>query len=266
MIFLTKIYSKIYELVHDLFGVNLRGLGWLLRRCKSYSLIVMPNNKNLFFDHKIAESYPVLIGGGWAEKETHLYLNKIIDNKTVFIDVGANVGEMVLDFSDKAKKTFAFEPSKKCFNVLEVNKLVNSIDNLYIYNFAISDECSDVYIYNDGTPQASISNNFIEGSNKIKQITLDSFFDNSRLEIEDKVVILIDVEGHELNVLKGAIDTINNYKPTIVFEFNEISRKYFTLEDISQLIGSQYEIFRLNKLGNLDKEFDKTWNCVAVPK
>ena len=79
-------------------------------------------------------------------------------------------------------------------------------------------------------------------------------------------ILLIDVEGAEPMVLEGARNFIKNNRPLIIFEYNNTSKKYFNLEDIKQIIGIDYDIFRLNSEGRLDNNLLQTWNCVAVPK
>jgi hypothetical protein len=38
------------------------------------------------------------------------------------------------------------------------------------------------------------------------------------------------------------------------------------LQDIEDIIGTQYAIYRIKGNGDLDKDFENSWNCVAIPK
>ena len=66
----------------------------------------------------------------------------------------------------------------------------------------------------------------IFGKGKIKEnckiITIDNFVKLNQLARID--FIKIDVEGYEYKVLKGAIETIKKFSPTIILEFNQYSR------------------------------------------
>ena len=76
---------------------------------------------------------------------------------------------------------------------------------------------------------------------------------------------MIHVEGYELEVIKGAIQTIRRLQPLIVFEYNHISKQHFKVEEIKETIGDQYKIFRLRAASFLDNDIDNAWNCIAIP-
>ena len=80
------------------------------------------------------------------------------------------------------------------------------------------------------------------------------------------MVLMIDVEGYEPNVLRGARELITKLKPLIIFEYNFVSKQHFEMNDIRQLLGDQYDIFRLRKDAMLDGDVVNAWNCVAVPR
>ena len=67
----------------------------------------------------------------------------------------------------------------------------------------------------------------IKGHEKIK--SLDS------LKIKDIGLIMIDTEGYELNVLKGAVSTIKKYKPVLVLEFHTTKKN--TVNNLTQKFG-----------------------------
>ena len=74
----------------------------------------------------------------------------------------------------------------------------------------------------------------------------------------------IDVEGAELEVLKGGRRLLETLRPLLIFEYNEVSRRSFSLDDIRSLLGQDYAIWRLRGDGLLDASFGSTWNCVAA--
>jgi hypothetical protein len=78
------------------------------------------------------------------------------------------------------------------------------------------------------------------------------------------VVLLIDTEGAEPLVMRGGANFIASARPLIIFEFNHISRAHYQLDDIKGILGAGYEIYRLRSDGQLDKELNSTWNCLAV--
>ena len=81
----------------------------------------------------------------------------------------------------------------------------------------------------------------------------------------DELILLLDIEGAEYGALLGAQTLLSRDKPLIIFEFNHVSRRHFSLDDMQELLGPDYEIFRLRtRDGLLDQVFEDTWNCVAV--
>jgi FkbM family methyltransferase len=166
------------------------------------------------------------------ENNIHLLALKILLDKAdgQVLDIGANLGTFCLPLAQKfpALKFHAFEPQRIINYLLCANIIINSLDNVYTYELALSNEDSNIELaMPDYTNEKNIGafsidkevrkNDYecstINTTDMIKMIPLDMMlFDNIKL-------IKIDVEGHELEVLKGGIETIktNNYPP-IIFE------------------------------------------------
>ncbi|MCC8144970.1 MAG: hypothetical protein LIO93_00725, partial [Bacteroidales bacterium] len=66
-------------------------------------------------------------------------------------------------------------------------------------------------------------------------------------------------------VLKGGINFIKRNMPLIIFEYNNTSKKYFNLNDISNLLGKNYSFYKIKQDASLDKDLSNTWNVVAIP-
>jgi FkbM family methyltransferase len=138
------------------------------------------------------------------------------------IDIGAHIGWYSVNLAKKAKHVYSFECSPKSFNYLCANIALNKIDyKVTKYNSALSsiDGLTDYFIRDpkDGGGNGISKFNYdnINNTNTIKvpMKTLDSY------DIKNVNFIKIDVEGHELDVLKGSVQTIiNNNYPKILFE------------------------------------------------
>ena len=126
------------------------------------------------------------------------------------LDVGANYGDSAILWAKKfGAKVVAFEPLNDVFNELEKNIELNSVD-VVAYNVAIG----------NGKEIAGKSKGRMfsaRGDLKIKTKRLDDYsFDRADL-------LKIDVEGFEYEVLKGAENTINKFKPRIIIETHSIA-------------------------------------------
>jgi hypothetical protein len=77
--------------------------------------------------------------------------------------------------------------------------------------------------------------------------------------------MLIDVEGAELKVLKGAKETILKYNPIIIFEYNYVSKNIFTLEELMSSLPDNYALFSLDDNKPVLDYHKIYWNLVAKP-
>ena len=123
----------------------------------------------------------------------------------IVIDVGANYGDSSIWWAKTFScKVIAFEPLVNVFNVLEENIKLNDA-NVSAYNLALGNG-EEISGNSDG-------NMFCSGGDiKLKSEKLDSF------SFERVDLLKIDVEGFEMEVLKGAENTIRQFKPRIIIE------------------------------------------------
>ena len=148
----------------------------------------------------------------------------------VVLDIGANLGTFCIPLAKKiVKHTYhAFEPQRIVYYQLCANTFINGLDNLHCHNFGLSNKEERLMLtmpnYATEGNIGAFSINIIVRENDYEcktegrkeplvVFTLDSG------EHKNVRLIKIDVEGHELEVLKGGIKTIkaNNYPP-IIFE------------------------------------------------
>lgn len=141
------------------------------------------------------------------------------------IDVGANKGGYLWSLSHAVPKgrVFAFEPQPIFFSYLKRNCPRAFLDNVHIEPFGLSDREGVFSLAVPGSDPTSPAASFEEAvknrephqSYEVQVTTLDNYF----ADIAGHVgAIKIDVEGHELAVLKGGVKTILKNKPVIVCE------------------------------------------------
>lgn len=129
----------------------------------------------------------------------------------VVVDIGAHIGTFTLSASlkvGKEGKVIAIEPENGNFNQLNKNLILNKIENVVPVNIGISDS--------NGEKDFFITSNYVGHSlsphwpfiNKIriKVKTLDTLL--KELNINKIDMLKIDVEGAELEILKGAKETL----------------------------------------------------------
>jgi FkbM family methyltransferase len=142
-------------------------------------------------------------------------LSLIKENDTIY-DIGANRGFYTKKFLLKAAtgKVFAFEPVPECNKI--ISALLPFYNNLTVYPFALSS--------NNGVLPMSIGNDKLNATSKLKTErgesdilvtvkTLDNVIQENNFVPN---VIKIDVEGYELEVLKGMTATLKNKNVMVI--------------------------------------------------
>ncbi len=224
------------------------------------------------------------------EKNGELFLIQSISaylknksKKLVLFDVGANIGNYssVLAESFKERATiYAFEPFSVPF--IKLNELSVSHSQIKPYQLGFSDKNEDLTIYSSDEfseiggvyNRDFIFHNIPHDKEEINRfVTVESFCKENTINHID--FLKIDVEGHELSVLKGASELLNNNQIDFIqFEFgagNHFSRTYFM--DFFTLMSEKYTFFRLLsdglvKIENYNSEFEmqSVTNFVAINK
>jgi FkbM family methyltransferase len=161
----------------------------------------------------------------WMRREARLYHKP----GTHILDIGANIGYNMLMFSDYGP-VIAFEPV--FHQIVKMNVENNTLRHqVQVIPCALSDtqEQKEIYIPLQGCQSNAHINYGGTGfyTNENYEVT-PTMVNCERLDdIYDGVPSLmkIDVEGHELNVLKGAAETIKKHKPAILIEIHDYTEE-----------------------------------------
>ena len=251
------------------FGMKLRGIGIALR-CLSEEFNFSIQGRRFAFLPSCAGAYCLMPAGLWNELETHLFFRNVlprIGHPVTFIDVGASVGEMAIDVAMfvGVEKVIAFEPEPRSAEAIRKSALLNTATNIDVINKAVGDYCGRIsFLVDERSPTSAhvegVGDPEIHSAGNVEIVTLDSLNLNTR----SQVCMLIDVEGFEPSVMRGGARLIRAYRPLIIFEFNQTSKKHFSLDEIRSILGVGYIIYRLTQDGWLSADLQNTWNCVAV--
>ena len=135
-----------------------------------------------------------------------------VKNKNI-IDVGGFIGDSALILSPLTnKKVYSFEIEPNNYKYLKETIDINHLNNVVALNLALGDKNDNISINSMGSG-TTIDVNKTDDST-YSQITLDNFVkDNHNLQIG---LIKVDIEGYEMNFLRGAINTIREQKPILL--------------------------------------------------
>tara|TARA_Y100000768_G_C23815410_1_gene603850 strand:+ start:41 stop:754 length:714 start_codon:yes stop_codon:yes gene_type:complete len=194
-----------------------------------------------------------------SQKKNILFIKKKLGNEIeTLIDIGANVGETILEFNRnfKIKKIYSIEPNFEAYN--EIKKQKNK--NVEVFNFAASDieeqdklkigylsSMSTINAINNDSIYTKVKSFIIwiltrkfaiyKNETIIEKKRLDKFIDKQDIDVVD--ILKIDTEGHEFNVIKGLGDHITKVK-LILFEYHDDDSivKNYSIDDIDNHFAS----------------------------
>jgi len=198
-------------------------------------------------------------GEAWVLSEV---VKPACDEVPVIFDVGANVGDYALLVRNliPSARIYAFEPAASVYE--QLSRRLSSTGNganCDAFNFGFSDEekTVDLYSYTVEGEAASVISSIdkrlptqvlhveVSDTERIAVRTLDSFCASQRIDHID--FLKLDVEGHEVAVLRGAKDMLERGAISMIqFEFgpaNIYSRTYFY--DFWSLLSDKYDLFRI---------------------
>ena len=135
---------------------------------------------------------------------------KWLSKDSVCFDIGANVGLYTLLFSRFARQVYAFEPLPRNIYFLYKTLAINNIDNAVIVTAAVAEHLQqNRFLVSENCALGMLSN---KGGQPVLSVSVDEF---CRFHGVIPDVVKIDVEGGELDVLKGARGVLSANKPVI---------------------------------------------------
>ncbi len=165
-----------------------------------------------------------------AEEIELLLIPFLLKKDSIFFDVGANIGTYTYKASNciPEKNIYAFEPIPSSFI-----KLQRAFSKVNLYNLAFTANTTNTTTQfkipsingNAMQTRGSLNINYTEPDETSAEIievnidTIDNFTNKNKLNKVD--FIKIDVEGHEEEVIKGALQTLQSFKPILQVEIEQ---------------------------------------------
>ncbi len=202
----------------------------------------------------------------FGEKEIGFLYKFLKKNKEEFnfFDIGANYGVYTFLLGKKAKRVFVFEPIRECVeyiksgynknNIVFINKILSDNNDKKVIHIPI-EKNRKVF------GRSSVDNKFYFSEKRtLPSISLDQFIENIEFNNDLLSVIKIDCEGHELKVLEGALNFLNNTKLILLIEIEKRHNPLYQ-HVFKTLIDLKFDVFivknkKLKSLKNL-KEIEK---------
>ena len=136
------------------------------------------------------------------KNHTEIVLNEII------LDIGTAEGLLPISVIEKCKHIYMIEPSKLFCSCLE-KTFINFQSKTTIFNVAVGNE-DGIINFDENSIEGMISDKLTENSKKININKIDTLLKDKKISY-----LKADIEGFELEMLKGAEKTIKTNKPKI---------------------------------------------------
>ena len=179
------------------------------------------------------------------------HLNTFYKNEFAYFDIGSNVGLRSVFALSQNRPTVLFDPnpevSKICHQMIEAN----NYSNYKIEQTGVSDSEGQLNFYISSSAYMSsfdkehAAKDKIVGEIKIPVTTMNLYL-KSNSQYQPKI-LKIDVEGFEINVLRGASDLLKKFQPTLLIEILDTGQNRKEIIEYMKTFNYQaYYLFNKN--------------------
>ncbi len=201
---------------------------------------------------------------GEVDQRRLILLREHVPMGATVVDIGANVGLyscVLANHVGQAGTVISFEPMPECLVQLHRNVEINEFNNVKIRPVALSNSVGMMELYvppsHPGGPSGATKVWNPDDWNVVGNVqatTLDEAFHGDRLDL-----IKIDVEGHEVNVIEGALSVIGKFLPIILCEVSHETRNTI-LNYASSLRYRAFTESPSGTLAPLSQNQDRGWS------
>ncbi|MBW0017006.1 MAG: FkbM family methyltransferase [Mycobacterium sp.] len=173
-------------------------------------------------------------------------VRSLCDPDRVSLDIGADVGEFAIAMLGASRSVIAFEPRPE--QARELASMFGAVGApVRIEAIALSDRSGSAAMR---VLESEPGRSTIDSANPLNDLD-DSTIDTvdvplkrlDDLRLDNIGLVKVDVEGHELAVLRGAVETLTRNRPAIVVEAEERHRPHAVTEITELLAGLGYAGF-----------------------
>ena len=203
----------------------------------------------------------------YEKKDKDLIEGSLADAR-VFLDIGANIGHFGFYYKRKFPKLVChlFEPIPWLESCIKKTIQDNHLTNIYHHPVVIGEKNGDVSLFvdtfNDGGHsiiRENISHRSREGKYlKISSRTLDSF------DFDCIDFIKVDIQGAEKKFVKGAVKTLEKFRPDMLIEVAN-SRIILFVDFLEYETGLSYDVFLADEDEPLSR-FNLKEKCLEMEK
>jgi FkbM family methyltransferase len=185
-----------------------------------------------------------MVIGDFHYNQAEKYLIHNLCNKNeISIDVGAARGDFSVEMSKFSKRVISIEPYP--LKILTVASSIENLDFLPCAASSVHGEMVKLRLVKNTPANSTIEhNNKLEGFENIEELDVKTVALDQVVQSKTSF-IKIDCEGHDLEVLKGGINTITQYEPSILIELRDKHNPGYLKSTFELLLGLNYTAFEV---------------------
>jgi FkbM family methyltransferase len=184
--------------------------GVVIKCLYGYDILVFNNNNDVS---------PIYLSGTCEPGTLHI-MRKVLSRGDIFFDIGANIGMMSLyawKLVSPSGEVHAFEPEFYNYSALKFNINMNGASEIHLNNFACGSEKTHAILYPNFRNLGNSSIIKPDDSSRGEEIRVERLDDYIRMKSIPKIKMLkIDVEGYELEVLRGATSLLESDEAPVI--------------------------------------------------
>lgn len=285
-------FLKRHKLINFFKGIDLIGFRWISHKLPFW-IISKPKQQ---YQIRTIYGFDIIINPlidkgleraiyytGTYEHGTLKLLDLFLKKGDSFMDIGANIGLMSIFASIKVGKhgkVYSFEANPDTQKIFLENLKINNIENTTLYPFAVGSKVDKARIYTNLDLNRGSASLVTKSENstfhEIDVFPLNTYF-NTFPEIK---LLKMDIEGFELDALKGMsniFENKNNNIPILIIECSEkIANTESSKFSVYRFLKKQniFEFYKLTKgkgniskliIINSEKELPTHDNMICIP-
>ena len=213
----------------------------------------------------LAHAHAGALPRGWLEVSVQEAFRRLLGPGDVLYDVGANIGFFSLvgaRLVEPGGRVYAFDPVPENAEAVRVNAALNGIGNVTVLERAAGaargrdrllrvEDLSWSQLESQGWHPKTVD------AVEVEVVPIDELVASG--EVQPPTLVKIDVEGAELDVVRGMAQTIERHRPAIVCELHDTAAGFVELME-----SHGYSVENLEGKGPV-AETPRTAHALALP-
>lgn len=235
---------------------------------------------------RVIGKYMACSGRNWSETLINAFFDLseryygIKKSRGIFLDVGANIGTTAIYVKkviNSSLRVIGIEAWEENYELFKANCYLNGVENIEAVFALLSNISNSVKIfgYNTENPGGSGIIETAGSKREIKELkttTVDDYLLMRNISPETVDYLWVDVEGHEPEIIEGAMNLLKNKKVPLLQEFtpvfymekgcwvnylNNIQKVYSNFIDVNEYLDGKDIIYSIRELKSFGENMKK---------